>query len=68
MDVSDTSSTLTSPNPDECDEHNILESYVGTSMSRAYWRTHGSAVCEEDLERIALSCLKSALDILCDKE
>ena len=67
MDVSDTSSTLTSWDPDEYDEHNtwnpmlalLCHAHVGVFMDALF--------DEEDFGRIALSG-HFALDILCDKE
>ena len=44
MDVSDTSSTLNSSDPDEYDEHNIWNPVLELLVSRAQWRIHGSAV------------------------
>ena len=67
MDVSDTSSTLTSSDPDEHDGHNIWN-----PMSELLCHAHTGVFMEalfgeDDLGRIALSC-HFALDILCDKE
>ena len=67
MDVSDTSSTLSSSESNEYHEHNIwnprlellLHTHVGISMEALF--------CEEDMGRIALSC-HFALDVLCDQE
>ena len=67
MDVSDTSSTLTSSDRDEYDGHNIwnpmlellCHAHIGVFMEALF--------DEEDLVRIAHSC-DFALDILCDKE
>ena len=67
MDVSDTSSTLTSSDPDEYDGHNIwnpmlellCRAHIGVFMEELFG--------EEDLVRIALSC-HLALDILSDEE
>ena len=67
MDVSDTSSTFTSSDPDECDEHNIwnpvlellCHAHIGVFMEAPF--------DEEDSGRIELSC-HFALDILCDEE
>ena len=67
MDVSDTSSTLTSSDPDEYDGHNIwnpmlellCHAHIGVFMEALF--------DEEDVGRIAFSC-HFALDIPCDKE
>ena len=66
VDVSDTSSTLTSSKSDEFDEHNIwnpmlrllCHAHVGVPLEQLF--------DEEDLENIALSC-HFALDLECDK-
>ena len=67
MDVSGTSSTLTSSDPDENDGHNIRN-----PMLELLCHTHSGLLMEalfdeEDLGRIALS-FHFALDIFCDKE
>ena len=67
MDVSDTSSTLTSLDPEEYDEHNIWNPMLEL-LCHAYVGVFIEALSdEEDLVRNALSC-HFALDILCDKE
>ena len=56
------------PDPDEYDEDNILEPYVGTFIvARILAYTWKRCLVTKILARIALSC-HSALDILCDKE
>ena len=67
MDVSDTSSTHSSSESNEYHEHNIWN-----PMLELLFRTHlgismEAQFCEEDMERIALSCY-FALDVLCDQE
>ena len=62
-----TSSTLSSSESNEYHEHTIwnpmlellLRTHIGISMEALF--------CEEDMERISLSC-HFALDVLCDKE
>ena len=67
MDVSNTSATLTSSDPDEHDRHIICY-----PMLEHLCHAHGGVFMEalfdeEDLGRIARSC-HFAMDILCDKE
>ena len=67
MDVSDTSSTLSSSESNEYHDHNIWKlvlellshTHIGIFMDVLF--------VEEDMGRIALRC-HFALDILCDKE
>ena len=67
MDVTDTSSTLSSSESNEYHEHNIWN-----PMLELLFRTHigvfmAALFDEEDMKRIVLSC-HFALDVLCDKE
>ena len=73
MDDSENSSTLTSSNPDEFDEHNNWNIILGLVP---YWDSSVMAHIdlsmealfdEEDLGRIALSC-NFALDVFCDNK
>ena len=67
MDVSDTSSTLTSSDLDEHDRHNIRNSMLDLPCHVHIGVCMEALLDEEDLGRTALSG-HFALDILCNKE
>ena len=67
MDVSDTSSTHTSSDPDEYDEHNILNPVLELLCRAQVGVSIEAPFDEEDIGRITLS-RRFSLDILCDKE
>ena len=67
MNDSDTSSTLTSSNPDEFVEHNIWNPILGLICHAHIGVSMEALFDEEDLGRIALSC-NFALDVLCDNK
>ena len=66
MCVSDTSSTLTSSDPDELVEHNVWNPMLGLFCHADVGIFMEASADEKVLGRIALSC-HSAVDILCDK-
>ena len=67
MDISDTSSTLSSSEPNEHHEHNIWNPVLERLCHAHFGVIMEAPFDEEDMGRIALSC-HFALDLPCDKE
>ena len=66
MDVSGTSSTLSSSESNEYHEHNIWNPMLELLFHTHIGISTEALFCEKDMGRIALSC-HFALDVLCDK-